>query len=467
MTESPATGCCGPTEQASCCAPSAKTACCGEAAGPECGCRERRHLPVVVIGAGPVGLAAAAHLVAKGETPLILEAGDGVGASVRKWGHVRLFSPWRYDVDPASSALLEANGWVRPDGASHPTGRELVEQYLEPLAALPSIRPHLRLRTRVVAVSRVGLDRTRTGGRDDAPFVVRVETEGAVSDLRARAVIDASGTYESPNPLGAAGLPAIGEGGLADRIFYGIPDVLAVHRRRYAGRRVLVVGSGHSAFNVLLDLAALAADERDTRILWAIRRPAVDGIFGGGTKDQLEERGRLGSRVRDLVQRGVLEIVPGFSMSHLESTAQGIVAVSEGRALDAVDEVIATTGFRPDVTMLRELRLALDPIVESPSTLAPLIDPNVHSCGSVPPHGAAELRQPEKDFYIVGMKSYGRAPTFLMLTGYEQVRSVVCALTGDLEGAGNVRLVLPETGVCSLDAVAAEGSACCGPAAAC
>jgi thioredoxin reductase len=421
-------------------------------------------LPVVVIGAGPVGLAAAAHLVAKGQTPLVLEAGESVGASVRKWGHVRIFSPWRYNVDQASAALLEAAGWVRPDGGSHPTGRELVEQYLEPLAALPAIGPHVRLRTRVVGVSRVGLDRTKTSGRGDVPFVVRVERDGVVSEIEARAVIDASGTYESPNPVGAAGLPAIGEGSVSDRVFYGIPDVLAAQRARYAGRKVLVVGSGHSAFNVLLDLAALAEDEPGTRILWAIRRPTIDGIFGGGTKDQLEERGRLGSRVRDLVQRGVLEIVPGFSTSRLERTPQGVVAHSDARALAAVDEVIATTGFRPDVSMLRELRLELDPIVESPAILAPLIDPNVHSCGSVPPHGAAELRQPEKDFYIVGMKSYGRAPTFLMLTGYEQVRSVVCALAGDMEGARDVRLVLPETGVCNLDAVAAEGASCCGPA---
>jgi hypothetical protein len=420
-------------------------------------------LPVVVIGAGPVGLAAAAHLVAKGETPLVLEAGASVGASVRKWGHVRIFSPWRFDVDPASAALLEAAGWVRPDGDAHPTGRELVEHYLEPLAALPAIRPHLRLRTRVVGVSRVGLDRTKTKGRENVPFAVRVETDGVVSELKARAVIDASGTYESPNPVGAAGLPALGEGSVSDRIFYGIPDVLATHRGRYAGRRVLVVGSGHSAFNVLLDLAALAEAEPETRILWAIRRPSIDGIFGGGGKDQLEERGRLGTRVRELVARGVLRIAAGFATARIEGTPLGVVASDGKESLDPVDEVIATTGFRPDVSMLRELRLELDPVVESPAILAPLIDPNLHSCGSVPPHGAAELRQPEQDFYIVGMKSYGRAPTFLLLTGYEQVRSVVCALTGDLEGARDVRLVLPETGVCSLDAVAAEGAACCGP----
>ena len=420
------------------------------------------RLPVAVIGAGPVGLAAAAHLIAKGETPVVLEAGDSAGASVRKWGHVRIFSPWRHNVDKASATLLEAAGWVRPADDDHPTGHELVDQYLAPLAALPAIRPHLRLRTRVLAVSRMGLDRTKTKARDDAPFILRVESGGVESDVLARAVIAASGTYESPNPLGANGLPAIGEATLSQRIFYGIPDVLGRERARYAGRTVLVVGSGHSAFNVLLDLAALVDEEPKTRVVWAIRRTTIDGLFGGGEKDQLEERGRLGRRMRDLVRRGVLTIVKDFSISRIEATDRGVVVSSEGYALEPVDEVIATTGFRPEMTLTRELRLELDPIVESPVALAPLIDPNVHSCGSVPPHGAEELRQPEKDFYIVGMKSYGRAPTFLMLTGYEQVRSVVCALTGDWEGARDVQLVLPETGVCSLDGAVESATACCG-----
>jgi thioredoxin reductase len=420
-------------------------------------------LPVAVIGAGPIGLAAAAHLVTRGETPIVFEAGAYAGASVLKWGHVRIFSPWRHNLDTASAELLAATGWVRPPDDVHPTGQELVDQYLAPLAALPALRPHIRLRTRVLGVSRSGFDRTKTASREAAPFVLRVETDGIESDVLARAVIDASGTYETSNPLGGNGLPAIGEAAVAAHVFYGIPDVLGRDRARYAGRRVLVAGSGHSAFNVLLDLASLIAEHPDTRVTWAVRRPAVDGLFGGGPQDQLEERGRLGSRMRALADRGVLGIVPSFSITRLERTARGIVAHSGAQALPPVDEIVAATGFRPDVAMLRELRLDLDPIVESPATLAPLIDPNVHSCGTVPPHGAEQLRQPEKDFYVVGMKSYGRAPTFLMLTGYEQVRSVVCALTGDLEGARDVRLVLPETGVCSLDGVQAA-DACCGAA---
>jgi thioredoxin reductase len=418
------------------------------------------RLPVAVIGAGPVGLAAAAHLVARGETPLVLEAGATAAASVLKWGHVRIFSPWRHNVDPAAEALLRDAGWVRPADDLHPTGKELVEQYLGPLAALPAIRRHLRLETRVLGISRLGVDRTKTAGREDTPFVLRIESGGVETDLLARAVIDASGTYESPNPLGGNGVPAIGEGQLGDRIFYGIPDVRGTHRERYAGRRVLVVGSGHSAFNALLDLAALAEEAPGTRITWAIRRASFDHVFGGGQQDQLEERGRLGQRMRALADKGVIDILSSFAISRVEGSSDGVVVHSRDRQL-TVDTIVATTGFRPDLAMLRELRLDLDAVVESPAILAPLIDPNVHSCGTVPPHGADELRQPEKDFYIVGMKSYGRAPTFLMLTGYEQVRSVVCALTGDLEGARDVRLVLPETGVCGLGAPEASAAACC------
>ena len=115
------------------------------------------------------------------------------------------------------------------------------------------------------------------------------------------------------------------------------------------------------------------------------------------------------------------------------------------------DRIVNATGFRPDLSPLTELRVDVDPVLQSARMLAPMIDPNVHSCGSVPPHGAAELAHPEPGFYIVGAKSYGRAPTFLLATGYEQVRSVVAELAGDHMAAADVELILPETGVCSLD----------------
>jgi hypothetical protein len=420
--------------------------------------------PVVVIGAGPVGLAAAAHLVSRGEPFLVLEAGAQVGATVREWGHVRVFSPWRYNIDAAAAALLAAGGWTMPAPDHLPTGRELVADYLEPLAALPQIRPRVRLRARVVAVSRRGHDKLRTSGREQAPFVVHLVTPGGEEAILARAVIDASGTYLSPNPLGADGTRARGEAGIGDRVFYGIPDVLGARRDRYAGRRVAVVGSGHSALNTLLDLAELAVAAPGTRITWIVRRPPAARVFGGGAADALPARGALGEQARGLLRRSAVALVVG-RIAGVSRTAAGVEVLDEaGAPLTTVDELVAVTGFRPDLGLVRELRLDLDPVMEAPRALAPLIDPNVHSCGTVPPHGIEHLTQPEAGFFVAGMKSYGRAPTFLMLTGYEQVRSIVSALAGDWEAARDVRLTLPETGVCSSSAVADTlASACCAP----
>ena len=447
---------------------------CGGGSGTEPIPRARGELPIVVIGAGPIGLAAAAHLAARGQRFLVLEAGPAVGTHVSAWGHVQVFSPWRYNVDPTARTLLRRAGWVDPDADALPTGAELVINYLQPLAKLPDIEPHLRFGTRVLAVARAGHDKMKTAGREQAPFDIRIKTSAGEESVLARAVIDASGTYGVPNPLGANGLSAIGEDGCRRQIFYGIPDVIGPERARYAGRSVAVVGSGHSAFNALLDLAQLSTTEPGTAITWVVRRDDVGAAYGGGAADALPARGALGARLRTLVDAGHIRLVTGFRAAAVERTTETIrLRDPDGRALGPFDEIVAVTGFRPDLAMLRELRLELDPIVESPRALAPLIDPNVHSCGTVPPHGAEELRQPEPGFYIVGMKSYGRAPTFLMLTGYEQVRSVVAELTGDLDGARRVELILPATGVCSV-APGATDAACdtsaaassCGPATA-
>ena len=406
------------------------------------------QLPVAVIGAGPVGLAAAAHLLARGLEPVVFEAGDSVGASVRDWGHVRVFSPWEYDLDPTAAELLTGHGWVAPADDEYPTGAEIVERYLEPLAAVPGVAERLHLTARVLAVTRRGVDKLKDAGRDEAAFELRVERGGVEERHFARAIIDASGTWTRPNPLGAGGLPAVGERAVADRIAYGIPDVLDADRDRYAGRRVLVVGSGHSALNAILDLAALRGDELHTEIVWAIRGAELGLSLGGGAADQLPARGALGRAVRRLLDDGAIELVTAFQTEGVGRDGDRVVVVDGRRSL-VVDEVIAATGFRPDLALLGELRLELDDRVEAPRLLAPLIDPNVHSCGSVPPHGVDELSHPDAGVYVVGMKSYGRAPTFLLRTGYEQVRSIVAALAGDWESARQVELVLPETGVCS------------------
>jgi thioredoxin reductase len=421
-------------------------------------------LPVVVVGAGPVGLAAAAHLLERDLDPLILEAGGEVAAAVAAWGHVRVFSPWRYNVDQAAARLLEPTGWTLPDPDGYPTGAELRRDYLVPLADTPQLRGRIRTGARVLAITRLRHDKMKNAGRDRAPFELVVETAASRERILARAVVDTSGALDTPNPLGASGIPADGEGELAGAIVYGLPNVLA-QRDGYAGKRVLVVGSGHSAMNVLQDLVTLKQEYPATEILWAVRRGTTGDLFGGSTGDGLPERARLGSNVERLVGDGAVRLLRGIEIEALERTPDGILVRHRAGDLGPVDQIVAATGFRPDLAPLSELRLALDSAVEAPAAIAPLIDPNFHSCGSVPPHGALELAHPESDFYIAGLKSYGRAPTFLMLTGYEQVRSIAAALAGDLEAAGRVELVLPETGVCTVSLKAPAGAgeiACCG-----
>ncbi|MFJ4834718.1 FAD-dependent oxidoreductase [Streptomyces sp. NPDC088747] len=429
------------------------------------------HLPVVVIGAGPVGLAAAAHLTERGIQPLVLEAGPSAGTAVRAWAHVRLFSSWAEVVDPAAEKLLAPTGWVRPDPATYPTGGDWAERYLQPLADLLGDR--VRYATTVTGVARAGRDRIVDSGRDEQPFNVHItRADGTEERITARAVIDAAGTWSGPGPIGADGLPALGEKAAAERVTYRVPDLRnPAVRARYAGRRTAVVGSGASAFTTLAHFADLAEEEAGTHAVWILRRGITGSTYGGGAADELPARGALGLRAKAAVENGHASAVTGFRTEAVERDSDGrpVLVAEDGRRLDAVDEVIVLTGFRPDLSFLAEVRLGLDERLQAPTALAPLIDPNAHSCGTVYPHGVKELSHPEKGVYLVGMKSYGRAPTFLAMTGYEQVRSIAASIAGDQEAAERVELTLPETGVCGgaglfddPDAArSSEGGGCC------
>ncbi len=428
---------------------------------------DRRDLPVAVIGAGPVGLAAAAHLIERGLDPLVFEGGSRIAEHFESVRHVQLFSPWRYNLDAAAQSLLERSGWIAPPLDELPTAGAMIDRYLAPLAALPPVAASLRLSHRVAGISREGFDKMKSKGREDAPFVIRAETPRGPREFRAWSVIDATGTWGMPNPLGANGLPALGEIEARKHFAYGMPDILGRDRARYAGKRVAVAGAGHSAAGNLLALAKLAAEEPGTRILWTLRGHNFTRIFGGGENDGLAARGALGRRLQALAESGQLEVQPDFRTEAIRQ-ANGKLSL-EGRAPDGaprtiadLDEVIVAAGGRPDLSLASELRVKLDPWIESTEALAPLIDPNVHSCGTVRPHGHRELAHPEARFYSVGAKSYGRAPNFLLATGSEQVRSVVAALAGDLAAADAVRLELPETGVCSTQFDEAS-SGCCSP----
>ncbi|MFG1808190.1 NAD(P)-binding domain-containing protein [Streptomyces sp. NPDC049040] len=433
------------------------------------------ELPVVVVGAGPTGLAAAAHLVERGLTPLVLERGPAAADAVRGWCHVRLFSTWAELTDPAAEKLLAPTGWTKPATDTYPSGGDWVELYLQPLAG--ALGDAVRYGATVTGVSRLGRDRIVDTDRDTQPFTVHYTlTDGTEERVLAQAVIDASGTWSLPSPAGGNGLPALGERAAADHITYRVPDLgdPAV-RARYAGKRTAVIGSGASAFTALASLAALAKadDGTGTHAVWVLRRGISGSTFGGGSADQLPARGALGLAAKAAVDNGHADAVTGFRTHAIERDADGrlILTGDDGQRLEPVDEVIVLTGLRPDLGFLSELRLALDERLQAPVALAPLIDPNQHSCGTVYPHGHRELSHPEAGLYLVGMKSYGRAPTFLAMTGYEQVRSVTAAISGDTEAADRVELTLPETGVCggaglfdAPETAQADGGSCCAPA---
>lgn len=420
-------------------------------------------LPVAIVGGGPVGLAAAAHLTVRNIPFILFEAGESVVANIRSWEHVRVFSPWRYNIDKAAKQLLEPSGWVAPDEEGLPTGRELYENYFKPLANLPFLKASIHTDSRVMAIGKKNMDKMKSWGREQWPFVLQVHKKDVgVSFYEVRAVIDASGTWNTPNPTGSGGVFAVGEMENHDKILYGIPDVLGKQKQRYKNKSVAVIGGGHSAINTIIELNKLKDEYPDTTIHWILRKKNVSDVYGGQEKDALQARGALGIKIAQLVNDDRVNVYTPFQVQEIKEHNDQLVLIGhqhdELQALPGIDEIISNTGSRPDFSFLREIRLRVDSSLESSAAIAELIDPNIHSCGTVRPHGEKELRHDDEGFYIVGSKSYGRAPTFLMATGYEQVRSVVAAIDGDMEAARKVELDLPETGVCSSD----TGIVCCG-----
>nr|WP_312752989.1 FAD-dependent oxidoreductase [Bacillus mobilis] len=421
-----------------------------------------KNLPIVIIGAGPIGLATAAHLVEQNQSFILLEAGNEIAHNIRTWGHVTLFSPWRYNINKAAKSLLEGSDWIVPSLETIPTGHELIDLYLKPLAELKQIKPSIRLNSKVVGISRQLNDKMKSKNRFNQSFNIYVEKEDDIDIIEAKAVIDATGTWGNPNPVNSTGVWLKNEKALADHIKYGIPDI-NTNPKRYANKKVAVIGGGHSAINTLLALAELQSENPSTKLVWIMRKGTVEEAYGGEEKDALAARGALGVRIHELVDTGKVEVITPFYISqvkkeeniHIVGTING-----EQKVLSGFEELVVNAGNRPDLSINSELRLSIDSATESVQALAPLIDPNEHSCGTVREHGEEILRQPEMDFYIVGAKSYGRAPTFLMATGYEQVRSITAYLSGDEEASKRVELELPETGVCSINLVN-QSNTCC------
>ena len=390
---------------------------------------------MAVIGAGPIGLEAVSAALELGFDAHLFERGE-VGAHPLAWGHVTMFTPWRMNLGPTSKRRLEAAGWTAPDPGSLPTGLELVERYLQPLASLPDLAPRVHTHAQVVHISRRGMlkgDAIGSSERREHPFRLLVRDQGGrESFLHAFSVIDASGVYGQPNWAGDGGIPGRGELYLAPQMAYHVDDVLGLRRARYAGKRTLVIGSGASAATVVSDLATLAAGAPGTTAVW-VTRDAAAQLYADVADDPLPARRALYARARSCVSGEIPAVthvggavVEGFEFNSATHRYRVQLVLGDQPRIEEADQVIVNTGFGPDNSIYRELQVHECYASRGPMKLsAALLGAGAADCLSVPAFGADVLANPEPDFYILGNKSYGRSPHFLLETGYRQVTDVL------------------------------------------
>ncbi len=392
---------------------------------------------LAILGAGPTGLEAALAAAERGWPFTVFEAGDRPAAYVRAWGHVRLFTPWDLNVSPRMARHLEAAGVPVPSGDECPTGDELCDRVLDPLAALPEVAANLRVGARVTSVGRRGLlkhEEIATAERGARPFRLLVAGAGGSEEIvGADIVLDCTGTYGQPNSLGDGGIPAVGEGQLDARIRRTIPD-LASEEGDWSGRTVLVVGAGHSAQTAVSDLAALADRGASTTIIWAVR--SAEPTWGQVANDPLPERAALVDRTRSLTAGGgsPVRLETGVVVEALaERGGQVAVILRNGSTSEVVvDTVLALTGAVGDNSLYRQLQVHECYATAAPINLsAALLGAAAGDCLQQESHGVDVLRNPEPNFFILGSKSYGRVNQFLLRIGAEQVDEVFAALASE------------------------------------
>ena len=399
-----------------------------------------RH--VAILGAGPIGLDAALACVDAGWSFTVYESAPVVGAHVRAWGHVRLFTPWSMNVSPRMRAHLVNVGVPLPQLAGcYPTGDEFAEQLLDPVAALPELARSIHTGTRVLAIARQGLLKHEGIGspaRAAHPFrLLLAGPDGAERVEHAELVLDCTGSYGHANSLGDGGIPAPGEHRVADRITRTIPD-LAAEGEDWAGRTILLVGAGKSAQTAARDLAELAATEPGTRVVWAVRAADPDwGEIPGDPLPQRQELVEVAERLRGGAVPGV-EVRTAVVVEALRAEGDRVAVTlrSDSGATEEIlaDRLLALTGFLGDTSLYRQLQMhecyaTAAPMNLSAALLAAGADGPV-DCLTRQSQGVDVLRVPEPNFFVLGMKSYGRNNTFLLRIGYEQVNEVVGAYAG-------------------------------------
>jgi thioredoxin reductase len=397
---------------------------------------------IAVLGAGPVGLEAALYARSLNLPVAVFERGK-VGEHLRRWGHVRLFSPFGMNVTSLgrSAILADSPQHAFPADSDITTGREHLAVYLEPLAKTRPMRDCLRLETTVMHVGRDGLlkgDLVGDPRRAQHPFRLLLrDVTNHESAAEADVVLDCTGTYGQHRWMGSGGIPAPGEVPAEQQIAYGLEDILGERKGAYAGRNVLVIGGGYSAATAVCQLAKVAEERSDTWIIWLARGGSTQPIKRVAN-DPLRERDRLAVRANTLATRGE---------GNVEFRHQTVIDVVESAGPDKgfrvtgrcqgkkqvwdVDRIIANVGYTPDTDVYRELQVHECYATLGPMALAAALSKQGNvDCLQVPGQGAGVLRNPEPNFFILGAKSYGRNTNFLLRTGFDQVREVFTLLTG-------------------------------------
>ena len=383
---------------------------------------------IAILGAGPIGLEAALAAAGRGDDFTVLEAAPAVGGHVRRWGHVRTFTPWDMTVSPRMRAALPD----APRGGALPTGDDIADELLEPVAALPALRGRIRCATRVLAVGREGLLKHEAIGdprRARRPFRLLVlKADGREAIVHADVVLDATGTYGSPNRLGDGGIAAVNEGAFEDRIARFLPAFDA-EPAAWAGRTILLTGAGHCAQTAARALAQFARDAPGTRVVWAVRNPAPD--WGAAADDPLPERAALNAAAAQLAAGAsdAVTLRAGHVTEALHAAGGDRIAVTlrngAGEEI-AVDRILALNGGVGDHGLYRQLQVHECYATCGPMNLAAALlgEAGGGDCLAVVAHGPETLRNPEPGFFILGAKSYGRSSRFLLSVGWRQVDDV-------------------------------------------
>ena len=401
---------------------------------------------LAILGAGPIGLEAALYARFLGYDVVVYEAGE-VAASVRRWGHVRMFTPFGMNRSPLGLAATGAQdeSYQPPADEALLTGREWAERYLLPLAATDLLADHLRLQTTVIAVGKEEVLKGDMPGHEDrGDWSFRVLSRDAAGNERVElfdGVLDCTGVFARANWLGHGGIPAVGELALASQIDYRLPDILGADRGRYAGRHTLLVGSGMSAATNIVALAELAKFDAATRVTWITRREGPAGAGGPIAvieNDRLPERAALARAANALTASGgpvtywPRTVVERVARSGADSPFEVELSGEHPQTILS-DNILANVGFRPDNGIYEELQIHECYATQGPIKLAAaLLSTAAGDCLDQQSHGPPSLCNPEPNYYILGHKSYGRGPNFLFQRGLEQIRDVFKVI-GDRE----------------------------------